>query len=130
MPPAPESTACALALLLGVGSCRASGVERDAFTLEADRIRRLTTPAEARVNGLGEIVREPHHVSQEWRFGDQVRWESFGAATRQALSPTYRCAAEDTPLRCSRSVPGDRFALEFAPDGAGRVRARLDASPD
>lgn len=122
------TSAAVLALSVGVGGCRAS--ERDAFGHEAERVRVVTTPAHARVSGLGETVREPLRVSQEWRLGDEVDWATFAVAAAEALAARYRCAAEAEVVRCTRSLPGDHFALEFAHDGPGRVRAKLEARPD
>lgn len=122
------TSAAALALSVGVGGCRAS--ERDAFSREADRVRVATMPARARVSGLGETSRDPLRVSQEWQLGDDVDWATFVVDAAQSLAATYRCTTEAEVVRCTRSLPGDRFSLEFAHDGTGRVRARLEARPD
>lgn len=124
------TSAAALALSVGVGGCRSAASERDVFVQEAERVRVATTPARARLSGLGETVREPLRVSQEWQLGDEVDWATFAVDAARALAATYRCAAEAEVVRCTRSLPGDHFSLEFARDGPGRVRAKLEARPD
>lgn len=124
-----ETSVAALTLALSVGGCRGPASERNIFVQEAERVRVATTPARARVSGLSETVREPLRVSQEWQLGDEVDWATFAVDAARALA-TYRCAAEAEVVRCTRSLPGDHFSLEFAHDGPGRVRAKLEARPD
>lgn len=124
------TSAAALTLALSAGGCRGPSRERDIFVQEAERVRVATTPARARVSGLGETIREPLRVSQEWQLGDEVDWATFALDAARALAATYRCAAEAEVVRCTRSLPGDHFSLELAHDGPGRVRAKLEARPD
>jgi hypothetical protein len=124
------TSAAALALSVGVGGCRGGASERDTFGHEAERVRVATTPARARVSRLGDTSREHLRVSQEWQLGDEVDWATFAAEAARALAATYRCTADTEVVYCTRSLPGDHFSLEFAHDGPGRVRGKLEARPD
>lgn len=119
-----------LALSLGVGSCRRMESARDLFGEEAERVRAATTPMQAQVLGWGVTRREALRVTREWRLGEDVDWTEFAVAARLALAATYRCTSEEAMVRCTRSLPGDHFSVEFTPDGPGRVRVTLEARPD
>lgn len=122
--------ASSIALLaLGVTGCRGSAAERDAFALEAARVRSLT-PTGGRVDGVGDVVREPLRVSQEWRLALETDWGSFSAAAASAHAGRYRCTPEADRLSCARSIPGDLFSLSYTHAVEGHVNARLEARPD
>lgn len=126
----PYVRASSIALLaLGVAGCRGAAAERDAFALEAARVRSLT-PTGGRVDGVGDVVREPLRVSQEWRLALEADWISFRADAASTLAGRYRCIPEADRLSCARSIPGDQFSLSYTRADEGHVNARLEARPD
>lgn len=126
----PYVRASSIALLaLGVAGCRGAAAELDAFALEAGRVRSLT-PKGGRVDGVGDVVREPLRIGQEWRLALETDWISFSADAASRLAATYQCTPEADRLSCARSIPGDHFSLSFTRAEEGRVQARLEARPD
>lgn len=122
-------TSRVLMLVLGTVGCRSPAAERDAFTVEAERVRSITTTG-GRVDAVGEVVREPLHVRQAWRLTLQADWATFAAEAARSLAATYRCTPDADRLSCARSIPGDQFSLSFTRAEEGRVQARLEARPD
>jgi hypothetical protein len=118
-----------LLALLSVVGCRDSAAERDVFAVEAARVRSLT-PTGGRVDGVGEVVREPLRVSQQWRCVLQTDWATFAAEAARSLAATYRCTLEAERLSCTRSMPGDQFSLSYTLAQARQAQARLEARPD
>lgn len=118
-----------LLLMLGAVGCRRPAAERDAFTLEAERVRSITTTG-SRVDAVDEVVREPLRVSQAWRLTLQTDWATFAGEAARSLAATYRCTSEAAGLSCARSIPGDQFSLSYTRAEDGRVQARLEARPD
>jgi hypothetical protein len=118
-----------LMLVLGAAGCRSPAVERDAFTVEAERVRSITTTG-GRVDAVDEVVREPLRVSQAWRLVLETDWATFATEAARSLAATYRCTPEADRLSCARSIPGDHFSLSFTRTEMGRVQARLEARPD
>lgn len=126
----PYVRASSIALLaVGFAGCRDSAAERDAFTVEAERVRSITTTG-GRLDAVGEVVREPLRVSQSWRLTLQADWATFAAEAARSLAATYRCTAEADRLSCARSIPGDQFSLSYTRAEEGHVKARLEARPD
>lgn len=118
-----------LLLVLGAVGCRRPAAERDAFTVEAERVRSITT-AGGRVDAVDEVVREPLRVSQAWRVTLQADWATFATEAARSLAATYRCTPEAERLSCARSIPGDQFSLSYMRVEEGSVQARLEARPD
>lgn len=118
-----------LMLVLGAVGCRSPATERDAFTVEAERVRSITTIG-GRVDAVDEVVREPLRVSQAWRLTLQADWATFADEAARSLAATYRCTPEADRLSCARSIPGDQFSLSYTRAEEGLVKARLEARPD
>jgi hypothetical protein len=118
-----------LMLVLGAVGCRSPAAERDAFTVEAERVRSITTTGD-RVDGVDEVVREPLRVSQAWRLTPQTDWVTFAAEATLSLAATYRCTPDADRLSCARAIPGDHFFLSYTRAEQGSVQARLEARPD
>jgi hypothetical protein len=118
-----------LMLVLGAAGCRSPALERDAFTVEAERVRSITTTG-GRVDAVDEVVRDPLRVSQAWRLALQTDWATFAAESARSLAATYRCTPEADGLACVRSIPGDQFSLSYTRADEERVQVRLEARPD
>ena len=100
---------------------------------ELQRVKLALLPAQATEVSLLGPTREWFALAWDFRFVTPQPAAAYRQSLMQALLPDYKCREERRRVRCSRTLPGDRLALDVRANpymDKTLIRARLIMSAD